>query len=167
MEAVGGNVGALLDAEHVPLVPVPGWAAQFQGFASFLAQDPTGPELKRRRTHLKFIDDLGRELAEGAHQAGVSPDEMSDWTIHHSEHDLRDMPALGLYREVIHEKLCNPRLVWEQNDLTDMMYLTVAAGYCDYVVGERSHISHLRNGLRRMGRKSAVHPNLCSLMADL
>ena len=164
---IGSILDVMLDAEHLPLQSAAGWAAEFQRFARFLADNPTAPEMKRRRTHAKFIADLRRELAEEAHGVGITPDQMSDWTLQHSEDDLRQMPALGLYREVLHEKLCNPTLQWEQNDLMDMMYLTAAGGYCDHVVGERAHASHMRNGLRRLDRPTKVHRNLRALVANL
>ncbi len=167
IRCIGGLLDAMLDAEHVPMEFAPGWAAEFQRFATFLAENPTGPEMKRRRTHAKFIVDLGRELPEEAYRVGITPAEMSDWTLHHSENDLRQMPALGLFREVLHEKLCNAALRWEDNDLIDMMYLTAACGYCDHVVAERAHTSHMGNGLRRLGRPSNVHRNLQTLVTSL
>jgi hypothetical protein len=164
---VSACLDALFDAEHVPTVPVPGWAEGFQEFASFLAQNPTGREMKRKRTHVRFISDLGSELAEAAFAAGITPDEMGEWAIRDSESDLSSMPALGLYREVIHEKLCDTQLRWEENDLADMMYLTAATGYCDYVVGERTHASYIASCLRRLGRPVQICPNLRSLIAEL
>lgn len=77
------------------------------------------------------------------------------------------MPSLGLFREVMHEKLVDPATRWEQNDLQDMIYLTTASGYCDHVVGERSHVSHLENGLRRLGRPLNVHRSLRALVRNL
>lgn len=167
LRSIGGNLDAMLDEEHVPMGPLEEWALQFERFAKFLAEDPTGPEMKRRRTHAKFIADLGRELPEEAHRARITPEQVSDWTLHHSETDLRNLPVLGLYREVLHEKLCNPTLRWEPNDLTDMMYLTAAAGHCDYVVAERSHAAHLISGLRRLGRTLNVYRNLREMVATL
>jgi hypothetical protein len=104
------------------------------------------------------------ELANAAHRAGITPEQMSDWTLNHSERDLRDMPALGVYREVLHEKLSDGRLLWKDNDLVDMMYLITAAGYCDHVVAERAHASHIQNGLRRRGGGGTMHRNLRSLL---
>jgi hypothetical protein len=167
IRCIGGILDALLDAEHIPMSIAPGWASEFQEFATFLQDNPSGKELKRLRTHAKFIADLGRELPEEAHRAGVTSEEMSDWILNHSEEDLRRMPALGLFREVLHEKLSNGRLRWANNDLIDMMYLTSAAGYCDHVVGERTHASHIANGLRRLGRPSVVHRNVRSLVKHL
>ena len=167
LRCASGILDAMLDAEHVPMNEVPGWAPQFERFAKFLAEDPTGPEMKRRRTHAKFIADLGRELPEEAHRARVTPEQMSDWTRRHSEDDLRGLPVLGLYREVLHEKLCNTALRWKPNDLTDMMYLTAAAGHCDYVVAERSHAAHLRSGLRRLGRTLNIHRSMREMLEKL
>ena len=48
------------------------------------------------------------------------------------------MPSLGLFRETLQGMHLN-RARWEDNHLTDLMHLTCAAGYADYVVGERSH----------------------------
>lgn len=160
-----GLLDTMLDAEHVPMSLTPGWASGFQEFATFLRDNPTDPTLKRRRTHAKFIADLGKELPLAAHQVHITPEQMSDWTMNHSEQDLRGMPSLGLFREVLHEKLADGRLQWRDNDLVDMMYLIAAAGYCDHVVAERSHASHIQNSLRRLGRDGDnIHRNLRSVL---
>lgn len=167
IRCIGGLVDALLDASPVQVGAIAGWTNDLQRFTDFLRDNPTEKELKRRRTHAKFVADLGRELAEEAHHSRITPDEMSDWTIRHSESDLCDMPALGLFREVLHEKLSDRQLRWADNDLIDMMYLTTAAGYCDHVVAERAHGSYIRNGLRRMGRPCNVYRNIRSLIDGL
>lgn len=167
IQCIGGIMDAILDAGHVPMAPAPGWAASLQQFAEFLRDNPTGKEMKRWRTHAKFLADLGRELPEEAHRAGITPDEMSDWALNHSEEDLPSMPTLGLFREVLHEKLSDGQLHWEENDLVDMMYLTAAAGYCDYVVGERAHAAHTANASRRLGRADKLYRNIRSLVKEL
>jgi hypothetical protein len=160
-------ISTLLDADHVPVVPQPGWTQEFQRFADFLRENQTGKEMKRRRTHARFLADLRPELAEEALNAGISPEQMSDWTRNHSETELQDLPALGLFREVLHEKLSDPKLRWEDNDITDMMYLTAGAAYCDHIVGERRHISYIDNAVRRLDRPCTVHHSLDSLVREL
>jgi hypothetical protein len=167
LRCASGLFDAMLDAAHEPMPLNPGWAMQFQRFADFLRDNPTSVEMKRRRTFLRFFDDLGSELASAAISAQVTPQQMSDWSRNHCEQDLYDMPALGVYREVIHEKLSDVRLQWRDNDLIDMIYLTTAAGYCDYVVAERSHASHIGNALRRLGRPVNVHRTVRSLVETL
>jgi hypothetical protein len=166
LACIGGIVDSILDVEHLPVSPATGWATDFQEFSTFLKEDPTEKEMKRKRTHAKFIADLGQELSEEAYRAGITPENMSDWALNHSEEDLRYMPALGLFREVIHEKLCDGRLRWKPNDLVDMMYLTAAAGYCDLVVAERAHTAHISNGLRRQGRQGRVFVTLRGLVGQ-
>jgi hypothetical protein len=167
VSCIGGIIDTLLDGEHLPAPSASGWANELQRFAEFLASNPTGKEMLRRRTHAKFVADLGRELPEEACRAGVSPEDMSDWTLQHSEADLVQMPALGLFREVLHEKLCDPHLQWEGNDLIDMMYLTAGAAYCDHVVAERRHATYITNGFRRLGAKRIAHRNLRSFVEEL
>ena len=77
------------------------------------------------------------------------------------------MPALGLFREVFHEKLINRDTRWKASDLTDLVYLTCAAGYADHVIGERSATWYIRRAQERLGRTVNVHPNLRSLMVTL
>jgi hypothetical protein len=167
LAAVGGTFDAMLDAAHVPPVDVPGWPLQFEAFARYLAEHPTGPEMKRKRTHAKFVADVGTELVLAAHHSGVSPAQMSDWTLVHSDADVSGMPSLGLYREIMHEKLCDPTLRWQPNDLTDMNYLATAGGYCDHVVGERRHAAYLASAVRRLDRPVKIHRHLRSLVVSL
>jgi hypothetical protein len=99
--------------------------------------------------------------------AEVTTDDLSDWTLRRSKVAVPSMPALGLFREVLHEKLVNRHTQWEPNDLTDLVYLTCAAGYANHVVGEHSATGYIRNAQRRLGRTVNVHRNLKSLMAEL
>jgi hypothetical protein len=165
---ISAVIDTLLDGEPVPFVIPVGWSEHMERFARFLRDNPSGKELKRRRTHVKFLADLGRELPEAAWHVGLSRDELGDWTLHRSEEDLASMPTLGLCREVLHEKLADSRLRWHNNDLIDMMYLTAAAAHGDFVAGERAHISYVANALQRLGRqKDHVYHNLRSLVPKL
>jgi hypothetical protein len=83
------------------------------------------------------------------------------------DRDGPGMPALGLFREVMHEKLSDGQLRWEGNDLIDMMYLTAAAGYCDYVVSEHRHGAYITNASQRLGRTRNLHRSLHSLVQQL
>jgi hypothetical protein len=94
--AVHAVIDVLLDEEHTSAGEVPGWAPQFESFATFLASDARGPELKRRRMHAKFIADLGLELPVAASLARITPAQMSGWTLNRSEEDLKLSPSLGL-----------------------------------------------------------------------
>lgn len=166
--SVTADIDAMLDTEPCPMDSVAGWVSTFQEFAEFLRDNPTGPEIRRQRTHLRFIFDLSKELAEASWRAGlIRQEDLSDWLTNRSEASIGELPALGLFREVLHEKLSDPNLKWTENDLTDMIYLTAAAGYCDHVVGERTHMSHIANSARRLGRTISLHRTLRSLVERL
>lgn len=167
LRSIGAIVDTMLDAESVPSEPSAGWTTGFQQFAGFLATDPTERELRRRRTHLKFIADLAPEIAYEAHRAGITPEQLSEWVLGRSEVEVLTMPCLGLFREVLHEKLSDSSLRWEENDLVDMIYLTAGAAYCDRLVGENRHAAYLENAQRRLARPVTVHRKLRTLVEEL
>lgn len=163
LTCVSGNFDVMLDSEPVEMGESPGWVDKLQRFTGWMACEPRDPGRRRQRTNLMFITDLGRELAEEAHRAGITPEEMSEWTRHCSDTDISELPSLGLFREVLHEKLLNPGTRWETNDVTDLMYLPCAAGYADHVVGENSLTAQMEQGLRRLGRTAKVDRRLTDL----
>jgi hypothetical protein len=59
---------------------------------------------------------------------------------------LRKVPSLRASTEVRMAKLRNTSARWEPNDLADIRALSVAAVYCDVVVGERSWTGYMRSG---------------------
>jgi hypothetical protein len=60
----------------------------------------------------------------------------------------------------------NGGTAWKANDLTDLMYLTCAAGYADYVVAERSAISQMRQASKRLKRTDNLYRNLNELICS-
>lgn len=80
---------------------------------------------------------------------------------------ITSMPSLAIYRELLHEKLSDPKTVWEDNDLNDMMYLSCGAAYADHVVAERRLTSDLRHGLERLGWPVNVYRRLADLIPVL
>jgi len=167
MKGAFGNIDTMLDLQSLPVDTSPKWVEGFQRIGTYMRDHPTGPERRRKATWAKFLTDMTVETAVEAAQTQITVEQHREWWFNHAEQDLRDMPCLGLFREVIHEKLSNGNLIWRDNDLTDMFYLTAGAGYCDYLVGEKAHTSHIRNGLRRLGRAQHAHPTLRSFIADL
>lgn len=161
---LSANFETMLSSDSIEMGTSPGWVDHFQQFTDWLGMQPRHPHLRRRRTNGIFINDLRKELVEEAARASITPEEMVDWIRNHSDDDIAELPSLGLFREVLHEKLINPGTRWESNDLTDLMYLTCAAGYADHVVGERSLTAQMEQTLRRLDRPVRVHRNLTDLV---
>lgn len=149
------------------LESVPGWADRLQRVTRELADEK--PDANRRRVVSleTFRHDLPHELAPAAYELGVSAEDAAEWLTALTEETIASMPSLGIFRELLHEKLADPGTVWEQNDLTDMMYLSCGAAYADHVVGERRLIGDLRCSLARLGQPSNVHAKLADLVRIL
>ena len=160
--SIASAFDVMLDAEHIEVGTSPGWVERFQGFTDWLGAQPRdNRRLRHSRTDAFFLSDILNEVAAECPRAGITADEMSDWTLNHSSDDISVMPSLGLFREAMREKLLNPGTRWEDNDLADLMYLTCGAGYADHVVAERSFASQIDRAVRRLGRTPNVHRNLC------
>jgi len=167
LASVTASIATMLDAESVESNPVPGWVQQAQEFTRWLADRQYSREQKRKLIDGFFISDARLEIASEARAAGITTDELGNWLQKSSRDDIKSMPCLGLFREVLRQKHLNPGTSWEANDLIDMMYLTCASGYADYVVGERSLVSQIKPALRRLGRPINVYSSLRDLISAL
>lgn len=147
-----------------PLQPldVPGWSQRLQRITVGL-RPVRDANVRRRATLSAYRADVLHEVLDAGRRLGLSNAQSEAWIAQLDEVQVSELPSLGLYRELLHEKLLDPATVWEQNDLVDMMYLTSGAAYTDHVVGERRLTGDLRQALRRLGRPTNVHRNLTDL----
>lgn len=157
----------LLDGDSIGILPTPGWVQKFQEFTDWLSGQKLTSVQKRKHIELFAIGDTGLEIAEEARFAGLTPDEMGDWIKTRAQGEIKLMPSLGLFGEVLQQKHLNPGTNWNGNDLVDLMYLTSAAGYADYVVGENSLVSQMEQALKRLKRRLNVYRNLRDLVTAL
>lgn len=80
---------------------------------------------------------------------------------------LAEGPMTSLISELFMTRFIDQSTKWTSNDLVDMFYLSCAAGYCDYVVGEVKTATHLQQIQRRQGKKVNVYSDLHSLVEAL
>lgn len=166
MTSISGNLSVMLGKEPVQQGETPGWVKKFQFITDLLAEQQRDSQRRRLSTDIYFLDDTHKEMAEAAQAAGLKTEQLLLWIKADWKDDLASMPCLGLYREVLHEKQINGGTAWKGNDLTDLMYLTCAAGYADYVVGERSTISQMKQANKRLGRRDNLYRNLHGLVSS-
>lgn len=122
---------------------------------------------KLKRIEIFVLSDTSVEIAKEAHAIGLTPDEMRIWVEQQARTEIKTMPTLGLFSEILQQKHLNSGANWTSNDSVDLMYLTCAAGYADYVVGDNSQISQIEQALRRLGRPKNVYRNLRDLVIAL
>jgi hypothetical protein len=157
----------MLDEDPIEPVPVPGWAQRQQQLSDWLTESRPSRQAADRALDQFFIADTAHEIARAAQAVSISRSQLEAWIEHGTARDVPLMPALGLFREVLRERHLNGRNTWEQNDLTDMAYLTCAAGYADHVVGERHFTHQVSKAALRLGRDVSVHRNLRQLTSRL
>ncbi|MGW5139275.1 hypothetical protein ACWEPH_09390 [Nocardia beijingensis] len=168
MTSLSSSFDTMLDAEVVAKRPAVGWAASNQEFTDWIVTEKhRGKELTFMRTRARFIGDSQTEIARAAQAGGFSPEDMSRWIARLTEDEIAAMPTLGLFRIVYHAKLVDERTKWVPGDLMDMMYLTAAAAYCDYLVSEKSLTSRMEQALRRLKRPVNVFRRLSDLVPVL
>lgn len=134
-----------------------GWASSFQELARHMRSNPGAKPYLRDLTRSRTITDMGNDLPEAALRAGISPEQFRDWLRQDAETALSSMPALGRVREVLHMRLINADDRWESNDLNDVLYLCTAAGYADFVVGEKKTSNYLRRVQGRVPAAAQVY----------
>ncbi|WP_193383703.1 MULTISPECIES: hypothetical protein [Streptomyces] len=167
LTSASAYIDVMLDAERVEPGAEPGWVQANQQFSDWLDAQKWDSQQKRRSIDAFLFADLRRELAEGAHAAGLSQQELQQWSQKQPMEGFSALPATGLYREMLHNRHLNRGTRWERNDLTDMVYLSCAAGYADFVVCERHMREPLERGVRRLGLPTKVFRRLSEAVAAL
>ncbi|MEU7753745.1 hypothetical protein [Micromonospora sp. NPDC049171] len=162
-----GHINAVLDADRSEDGPDTGWVAKSQHFSDWLDGEPKTREQKRKAIDAWLFADLSDEIAYESAACGATVHQLRGWCLRHFAADLRHAPATGLFREVLQDRHLNKGTRWRRNDLTDMIYLSCAAGYADIVVGERHLRSVLNQGLHRLGRPLRVHRHLADAVTDI
>lgn len=143
------------------------WATLHQRFAEHLARESaTRPHVRALTLH-RFLADLGRDLPQAAHDAGLTPGDFAAWLRSQADADIAQLPYLGRERDVIHLRLLNAQDRWERNDLIDMLFLPCAGGYADYVVCENQTADYLRRVARGRPAAAAVCASINELVRAL
>ena len=157
----------MLDAQPIRPLSVPGWGERLTALTGWIDGESRDPGQRRQRTRAIFLEDLSPEIASAAVLAGITRDDVLQWAAECDEGVIEHLPSLGVFRELLHEKLLNPGTVWEENDLVDMIYLSCGAAYAEFVVAERSLSAHLRNSLGRLRRRVNVYRKLADLLPEI
>jgi hypothetical protein len=153
-------IDVMLDSERIEPGPSTDWAGSNQRFSDWLDGEDRDPQQKRKCVDAFLLSDLRKEITEEAYAAGINPEQLRLWMLHEMTEAIRGLPATGIFREMLQDRHRNAGTVWRTNDLTDMVYLSCAAGYADFVVCERHMGSVLGQGLKRLGLRQNVFRRL-------
>jgi hypothetical protein len=165
--AASVSIDAMLDTQRVEEGPDTGWTAASQRFSDWLDELDQNTQQKRRAIDIHLVKDLQQDLAEEAAAADVSKELFRRWGFKGWIRAIGESPAVGLFREMLHSRHLNKGTTWRPNDLTDMVYLSCAAGYADFVVCEKHMRDPLQHGLKRMGRSAGIYRHLTDAVAAI
>lgn len=150
----------LLDSAPVEDSETVGWTARMQEFHNWLHQQDLSKKKRNDAIDAFFFSDIVKEISIGAALVNATKVELEEWVTERRVHELAKCPALALFRELIRDKFSNRQAHWEDNDLEDLLYLSCAASYVDYVVCESATAGLLRQAQRRIGEKATVYRDL-------
>ena len=167
MVCMTSYIDAVLFSESSLRTPIPEWVETFQLITNEVAKVPTILK-KREILRVMLLKDLKLQVVgETAHKYGGTPAEMEQWVESHFDADVRTMRCFGFWSDIYRVKHLNSQTIWRANDLIDMLFLTCAAGYADYVIGERSTTSHLKQAAKRLGRSIKAYSQMDDLVVAL
>ena len=149
------------------LEAIQGWVWTHQDLLTYLTLHPANRDL-RVVAAARTLDDVQQELAATALQIGLSIDELKQ-RLHPGNlvEFFQRLPFVGRVMEITHIRLRNPQDVWVENDLIDLLFLSCAAAYADFVVAERKATHLLRQAALWTSSGAAVFATLCELCSDL
>lgn len=88
-----------------------------------------------------------------------------------SDRQLRELfatsPMVSLLSELFVQRFLDYQSKWQRNDLVDMLFLTCATAYCDFVVAENRTGTQLRQIQRSLDRPMTVFTTLTELVREL
>lgn len=158
-------VSMLIDPDPIPRVKPAQWAeknSEIAKWVSSLAREQRGPA-----TTLAAIQDNEGLMASALSLIGDTPTLIGRL----GSQDVADAVTTtrfgGLYTAIMAERQRDPNRRWLPNDLNDIMFLTCAAAYCDYVGAERSTGRQLAQLLARRNQRPNVYTNLPDLVEAL
>jgi hypothetical protein len=124
------------------------WCSRNSKMALEISVNPRAKAKSRLTNYGHFLSTEWEVFTKAAHIAGYSKDELSDWNRNHAVQDLAGSSALGLYFQVMHDRLRDGQRKWKENDFIDMQYLTAATAYTDLVVAERTTLNDIEKARR-------------------
>lgn len=158
-------VSMLIDPESIAGVPPTRWADSNGDIAKWVAS--LTREQRSSATTLAAIRDNEGLMSSALSLIGAPSMLVSGLGPQDVANAVTDTRFGGLYTAVMAERHRDPNRRWLPNDLNDIMFLTCAAAYCDYVAAERSTGRQLTQLLTRRNERPNVYASLPDLVEAL
>jgi hypothetical protein len=160
--------GTYEDAELIAAADIgERWARSHQELSTYLSEHPANRDLCLVAV-VRTIADLNLDLTGlVANDGTVVLDSGQRLSLDHLVQFFEQLPYVGRIMEMTHQRIRNAQDEWTAHDLNDMMYLSCAAAYADFVVAERKATHLLQQCASRTTAGAMVLPTLRDLRSRL
>src|SRR6266704_2907855 len=103
------------------------------------------------------LADLEQEIAGSAARIGINGEGLEKYL--HPDNFVeffQRLPFVGRVMEITKIRLRNPQDTWTENDFIDMLFLSCAAAYADFVIAVRKVTQMLRQTARKTSSTAIV-----------
>ncbi len=146
---------------------IQGWASIHQNLSTYLTEHRANRDL-RVVAAARTFDDLQQEITTAASQVGLTINDLRQRLYPGNLVEFfQQLPLVGRVMEITHLRLRNPQDVWVDNDLIDLLFLSCAAAYADFVVAEKKATHLLRQAAPQTSSGATVFATLSDLCRGL
>jgi hypothetical protein len=141
------------------------WCNDHARIAEVFRESTKAKSMSQKLAFVKFLDhEMGITLATYSALVGMPLSDFNSFLVELSEKHLTEAPALGLYTYVMHSRMRNAGLRWNENHYIDIQYLTAASAYCDFVLGEGDTLDHINRSRKSLIVKAKSGKRFSDLM---
>lgn len=154
---------ALIDPERAPKHQLAKWVDHHLRITAQMHAERVPKHQRRRLARRRYWNEnIGFYMA--AYKRLTRATVFPMFSDNELEELLSSSPMVGLLSELFVRRFIDHQTKWSRNDLIDMLHLSSAAAYTDYVCAEVHTGTQLRQAQRTMGRKETVFTNFEELV---
>lgn len=164
LSAPGVILELLIDPDKTERIDPHDWVAACQELSAQLAVSGSTKTEKERVAYAHAWAAGGKMIEAALAELNVDYEAIAHISTTDLSKVFQQMPMLGYFTKLTVMRQINATHIWKGNDLTDMIFLSCAAAYADYVGAEKYTGTQLRQLQRSRGIKENVHVTLESLV---
>lgn len=154
---------SLIDPERAPKHQLATWVDHHLRITAQMHAERVSKDQRRRLARRRYWNEnIGFYMA--AYQRLTRATDFPMFSDSELDELLSSSPMVALLSDLFVRRFLDHQTKWSRNDLIDMLHLSSAAAYADYVCAEVHTGTQLRQAQRTMGRKETVFTKLDELV---
>jgi len=157
----------LLDPEGEPSLSIDKWVNANQAITDYLKNSGLKSNKKREYSYLSSLHDHWEQLTQAFALLDLPASRLANLDTKGWIKLFRSTRMVHIYTHIAMLRHLNGDANWKKNDLTDMLYLSCAAGYADFVAAEKNTTESIRQAQNSVGLESNIFPTIERLVEVL